>query len=1098
MAGADFTPNPALLRFPDISASHIAFVYAGDIYIAPRSGENPLRAYPLTTIPGVEGTPIGPRFSPDGTMLAYSANYDGNRDLYTIAVSGGAPTRCTFHPDSEALWDWTPDGRLLFSSSAFCGIGRQSQIFTLKPGEALPVRLPVPYGAEAAISPDGKTLAYAPLTSSAGRTWKRYQGGQATDLWLFDLDTRAARKATNWPGDDGLPMWHGSMLYYLSSQGESNTLNIWSCDSTADAHAQNTHLSEYDVKYPAIGPGDHGQGEIIYQAGAGLVILELATQVSTPVVISIPGDRPAIRSRSVNAAANIVTSRPAPTAKRIVIEARGDVWTAPAEKGSPRNLTRSNGAAERDPAWSPDGRWIACFSDARGEYQLTLIPSDATGQDSGATQIPVTQSNDRFLVSPVWAPDSKHIAYSDNAGAIWIASAGEGGWAGSEPQLVDQDTWGEGPQYEFSPDSRYLVYTKQGVNHLAALHLWNLELKTSTQLTSGRFFDSAPTFSLNGDWLAFASQRDFSAPQYENIHGLDFVYSDTQSLYVVPLRSDVKNPFAPTSDEEAGDKSADEAKEKDAEKEAGAGRMTIETEGFESRAIRLPVPSGQFSSVAFTHDHKVVYARVQGGGIDEAAVQIFDPADDKREQKMVIAGVSSFSITPDGKKLLVAKGSSTGYIDPAPDQKLEKTINLADLPMELAPQAEWNQIFTDAWRMVRQFFYDPSIHHLDWNAVRTRYSAMAAECASREDLAFVLGEMIGELNTSHAYIGAPGDVTQPASRSVGLLGCDFALENGAFRIARIIRGAPWDADARSPLLDLGVNVKEGQYLLAVNGVPVDISRSPYSAFQGLAGKTTSITISDSPTLDDSAREALVTPIGSEAGLRYRDWIERNRAYVAERTGNRVGYIHVPNTGINGQNELHRQYFGQVDLPALIIDERWNGGGQTSDRFIDLMHRPILNYRVRRYGLDIAWPPDAHQGPKCMLINGAAGSGGDLFPYYFRKRGVGPLIGMRTWGGIVGLTGNPAFIDGGSITIPTRAFFETDGTWGIEGHGVAPDIEVVDDPALMASDDPYEIRDPQLDAAIAEMLRQLEVNPYVPAKRPAYPNRSGAGLPEDEH
>lgn len=1101
-AFADFPPTSAMLRSPDISGEHVAFLYAGNIWVAPRHGPSKGEAYPLTTSPGAES---GPRFNTDGTLIAYAANYDGNREIYVIPVAGGIPQRVTWHPDSETLWDWTEDGRLLFSMSGFAGIGRQSQLFTVTPAGELPQRVPVPYGTEAAISPDGRMLAYTPM-GSAGRTWKRYQGGAASDIWLFDLVDRTARKITEWPGDDGLPMWLGTRVHYLSSQSESNKTVIWSYDSLTSDRRQITHNTDWDIKYPSIGPGANGQGEIIYQFGPALHVLDLSTGESVPFTVTVRGDRPNIRTKLRNAADNLTAIAPSPTAKRVVVEARGDIWTVPSEVGSPRNLTRSSGVAERDPAWSPDGRWIACFSDASGEYQVTLLPA---APDSADSPVQLTTTNDRFLSNPIWSPDSKRLAWSDNSGTMWVATAGSEGWGrGETPALVDTDTWGELMEAAFSPDSRLLAYTKQGTNHLAAVWLFNVDTGERTRLTAGRFHDASPAFSPNGDWLALTSQRDFSSPIYENIHGLDFVYDATEAIYIVPLRTDVKNPFAPKSDEEAlevasnkEEKIADEKRGEDKKEDgrSGAGEVpdtAIDATGFESRLIRVPVSSGRYGSVAFSHENKLLYTRTSTRG--EWTLYLFDPTDEKREEKSVLTGVSGFQMTADGKKTLVQQGERRAYIDPAPDQKTEKAISLGDLPVDVNPREEWNQIFTDAWRIVRQYFYDPGIHGLDWSEVRTRYSAMLADCVSREDLGYILGEMIGELNTSHAYVGSLGDIEAAPSRNIGMLGCDFSVENGAVRISRIIRGADWDADAIGPLSELGVDAKEGDYLLAVNGVPVDMRRSPYAAFESLAGLPTRLTLSANPTIDEGAREVLVRPLGSEAGLRYREWIERNRAYVEARTNGRVGYIHVPNTGINGQNELHRQYFGQVDLPGMIVDERWNGGGQTSDRFIDLLHRPILNYRVRRYGLDIAWPPDAHQGPKCMLINGAAGSGGDLFPYYFRKRGVGKLIGMRTWGGIVGLTGNPGFIDGGSITVPTRAFFETDGTWGIEGRGVGPDIEVIDDPALMASDNPYEVRDPQLDAAITQIMLELETNPYVPTRRPAYPDRSGAGLPEDEH
>jgi tricorn protease len=452
--------------------------------------------------------------------------------------------------------------------------------------------------------------------------------------------------------------------------------------------------------------------------------------------------------------------------------------------------------------------------------------------------------------------------------------------------------------------------------------------------------------------------------------------------------------------------------------------------------------------------------------------------------------VSNFQMSADGKKLLVMK-DGLAVIDAKEGQKIEDRMPLGDMKVQIEPRAEWRQILRDAWRVQRDFFYDPTMHGVDWERVYEQYAAMLPDCAAREDVSYIIREMISELNVGHTYYWG-GDHEPSHSESVGLLGCDYELHDGAYRIARILEGGDWDVDARGPLSQPGVDVKVGDYLLAVNGVLLDPARDPWAAFQGLAGKTVTLTVSDKPTIDDDARQVVVELLGSEDSLRYRAWVEKNRRYVEEKTGGRVGYIYVPNTGVDGQNELVRQFFGQIHKEALIIDERWNGGGQIPTRFIELLNRPVTNYWARRDGNDWTWPPDAHQGPKCMLINGLAGSGGDMFPALFKQSGLGKLIGMRTWGGLVGISGNPQLIDGGNITAPTFAYYERDGTWGIEGHGVDPDIEVIDDPAKMVDGG-----DPQLDAAIAHMLDELQRNPYVKPPRPAYPDRSGMGIREED-
>jgi len=493
------------------------------------------------------------------------------------------------------------------------------------------------------------------------------------------------------------------------------------------------------------------------------------------------------------------------------------------------------------------------------------------------------------------------------------------------------------------------------------------------------------------------------------------------------------------------------------------------------------------------HDGKIIYVRGAPRGSDaKPSIRIFDPNDEKEEEKTVVEGAGRFVISGDGKKLLVFKEETMAIVDAAADQKMEKPISTEGMSAQVEPRSEWRQVFQEAWRLQRDYFYDPNMHGMDWTAVREQYSGMLDDCASREDVGYVIAEMISELNVGHAYYRHGTAAEQAPSVSVGMLGADYELNGGAYRIVRIHEGAPWDLDARGPLSQPGVDVKVGDYLLAVNGVPLDPRKDPWAGFQGLAEKTITITVSDRPVMDEKVRQIVVKTLASEADLRYRGWIERNRQYVAEKTGGKVGYIYVPNTGVDGQNNLFRQFYGQMDRAALIIDERWNGGGQIPTRFIELLNRPVTNYWAVRDGHDWTWPPDSHQGPKCMLINGLAGSGGDMFPWLFRQSRLGRLIGLRTWGGLVGISGNPELIDGGEVTVPTFAFYEKDGTWGVEGHGVDPDLRVVDDPALMLAGG-----DPQLDAAIRLMQDEIERNPYKAARRPAYPIRTGMGIREED-
>jgi tricorn protease len=1084
----------AMLRYPDVSATHVAFVYADDLWLVPREGGV---ALPLASPPGLE---VLPRFSPDGSTLAFVGNYDGNRDLYTVPVAGGVPTRVTHHPGAETLCGWTPSGELLFFTNAFAGRTRQVQLFTVAAGGGLPARLPVPYGAFADVSADGRWLAYTPHTTD-NRTWKRYRGGMSTDIWLLDLVEKRSQRATTWEGTDTAPMWHAGALYYLSDDGPEHRQNLWRLDPRTLAREQLTRYADYDVKWPAIGPGPKGAGEIVFQHGSELALFDLGTKRARTLEVVIPGARAKLKPRSVDASEFVQSYDLGPSGKRVLVGARGDVWSLPAEAGSARNLTRTSGVAERDGTWSPDGKWVAWLSDASGEYELVVAPAAGRGEARM-----LTRGGGAFRRLLTWSPDSKQLVFSDKTGTLYLLDA-----AGGEPRVIEKDPWtGDliGTSPSFSHDSRWLTYASADADSgVSRIVLYEVASGARTVVTSGMFDDSVPLFDRKGDFLYFRRRGHFS-PLYGELD-TSFLYAGTEQLCLVPLRADQASPFAPVSDEEVakadgGDENDDETKDGEAKdgdekgKEKDAPKpVEITLEGFEARAVLLPVDPGVFGSIGVNDAGALMYVRRPIQGVEgEPAIHLFDaagydPRSEESKEKLVAAGKGGFGLSGDGKKLLAMGEGGPAIGDAKADTKLEP-LSLAGLEAEIDPRAEWRQIFHDAWRMMRDFFYDPHMHGVDWVAVRAQYEAMLADCASREDLSFVIREMISELNVGHAYYNG-GDVGAQPSRSVGLLGCDYALENGAYRIARIHAGGPWDTDARGPLSQPGVRVAVGDYLLAVNGMPLDVARDPWAAFQGLAEKTVTLTVSAKPTLDADAREVVVATLASEEELRYRAWIEEHRRFVAERTGGRVGYVYVPSTGIDGQNDLVRQFQGQLRKDALIVDERWNSGGQIPTRFVELLNRPATNYWARRDGHDWPWPPDAHFGPKCMLINGLSGSGGDAFPFYFKQAGLGKLIGTRTWGGLVGLSGYPPLIDGGEIECPSFAFYETDGTWGVEGHGVDPDIEVIDDPALMLDGG-----DPQLERAIALMLEELEQNPYRAPARPAYPNRSGMGLdPKDK-
>ena len=1212
-AGEARRPDAAMLRYPDVGPQKIVFLYANDLWVVDRNGGE---AEPLASPPGEE---LFPKFSPDGKAIAFTGNYDGDQDIYTLDVSGGVPFRVTHHPSTETLCDWTPEGKLLFFTSGLSGLNRMSKLYLVDARGGFPESLPVPYGADGAISPDGTWLAYTPYTRDA-RTWKRYRGGMATDIWLFNLRTHESKRITEWEGTDTLPMWHEKKVYYLSDMGPAARLNLWCYDTESGAREQVTHFTDYDVKWPSMGPGNKGQGEIVFQNGPGLYLLDLETSLSREVEVTIPGAKPRLRPRMVDASDYIQSWGISPTAKRAVVQARGDVWTLPAQHGSPRNLTRTNGTAERTPTWSPDGKWIAYFSDATGEYELYVMRSDGKEEPRQ-----LTSGSRTFYLNAVWSPDARYIAFSDKACKLYIYDMEK-----QEKRFVDKDPWTQNRpvRLSWSHDSRWIAYARSDEDsRMPSIHLYNVEEGKGYKVTSSFFGDALPVFDRQGDYLYFTSMRAFH-PSYSDVDGT-FIYDESQVLLAVPLRADMKHPWLPESDEETwkdkekkpekngkkgekgekkngdeatkkteaehpvsaatdavsgtwegtargtpsgdveftvhlrlladnkvegdlqmplfsgkvsgtwdpaakkvslvfhvpdggptvsivltihgddaegtwndptgtgtitakrvsgGEEEGEETKEgdkKEGAKKKAPEKLKIDLEGFEARAILLPLSRGNFRGLAVNDRNQLLYVR-EGEGI-----KLFDMKDKKKQEKTVTSSAGMFIISADGKKILVPRGGSAEIMNAAAGAS-GKSVVTRGMNVWIDPRVEWKQIFTDAWRIDRDFFYVANMHGVDWPAVRERYEKMVEDCNSREDVGYVIREMISELNVGHSYYRGGGDTEKGPRVSVGLLGVDFTLENGAYRIARIYQGAAWDVDARNPLLEKGIDVKEGDYLLAVNGVPLDSSEDPWAAFVGLAGRTVTLTVSENPVRDDKARDVVVKTLSSERKLRYRAWIEHNRAYVERKTQGKVGYIYVPNTGIDGQNDLVRQYFGQVDKAALIIDERWNGGGQIPDRFIEMLNRPVSNYWARRDAKPGMTPSWGHQGPKCMLINGLAGSGGDMFPWLFRHAKLGKLVGMRTWGGLVGISGNPGFIDGGGITVPTFGFYETDGTWGVEGHGVDPDIEVIDDPALMVKGG-----DPQLDAAVDLMLKEIELHPYRPPKPPAPPDRSGMGIREED-
>lgn len=1061
-----------LFRMPDVSATQIAFVYGDDVWVAPKQGGTAVK------LSSPDGSEMYPRFSPDGKTIAFSGNYDGNLDIYTIPVSGGIPQRITHHGMADVLQDWFPDGRnLLFSSSMHSGKQRFSQFYKVSAAGGLPEKMPPAYGEFACFSPDGGKLAFV-FKSQAYRTWKRYRGGTAADVYTFDLNSFASENITQNDANDEFPMWHGDNIYYLSDAGREQRYNIWAYNVNTKKRRQITHFKDFDVIFPALGPE-----EIVFTAGGKMYLLKLSNDAQTEVKIQVTDDFTAAKPRKENVRKYAQNYSLAPDGNRLLVEARGEVFSVPAQKGFTVNLSQSSGSAERYPAWSPDGRYAAWWSDKNGEYQLVL--HDLTRPNAAET---LTNFTSGFRYKIYWSPDSKKLVFVDQAMKIQVYDRDT-----KTTSLIDQapDLFEGGLQgfrVSWSADSRWVAYEKSTDNGNPALFIYDTKDKQTRQVTSGFYPDYHPTFDPNGKYLYFITNRHF-APAYSEFENA-FIYNKSNQLAVITLQKDSLSPVFTQNDTvavkvDSGQKpKTDKAEKKEddqAKKDEDVKPVRIDFDGLEQRTVILPLKAGNYGNLAVS-GNKLLYLTVMpqppadGPGL---ALMYFDF--DAREEKQIADGINGYELSADGKKVLLIKRDQLAVVKPEPDQKMDKPVPLDKLEMDLAPREEWQQLFSDVWRLERDYFYDASMHGVDWPAMRKRYGELVPYAASRSDVNFLIGELIGELNASHTYRGG-GDMEAPKQKATGYLGVDWALENGYYRIKKIVRGAPWDTEVRSPLDAPGLRVQEGDYVLAVNGRPLNAAADPWAAFEGLAGTAVELTVNNKPGWD-GARNIAVETLSDETRLRNLAWIEENRQLVDRLSGGRIGYVYVPSTGIDGQNELVRMFYAQWNKPGLIVDERFNNGGQIPDRFVELLNRKPLAFWAVRDGKTWQWPPVGHFGPKAMLINGWSGSGGDAFPDYFRKAGLGPLIGTRTWGGLIGISGSPQLIDGGYVTVPTFRMYNPDGSWFKEGYGVDPDIEVPEDPTALAKG-----KDPQLERAIQEVMAKLkDAKPSVPPP-PAKENR----------
>ena len=1059
-----------MIQYPDVSQTQIVFNYGGDLWLVQKQGGT---AYKLSSPAGQE---LFPRFSPDGTQIAYDANYSGNTDIYVINAKGGIPTRVTNHGMAERLVDWYPNGKdLLFASSQFSGKQRFSQLFKVSSKGGLPDQLQLAYAEGGSFSPDGKKIVFTPR-SRAFRTWKRYRGGMNSDVWIYDLEKNTAERIINNDYSNEFTMWNNDKIYWITDRGTEKRYNIWSYNLSSKEMKQLTKFNDFDIHFPAMGPE-----EIVFEAGGRLYLFNLSTEKTTEVKVNVVTDEISLMPKTENVSKLISNASISPDGKRAIFEARGDLFNVPAQNGPSINLTKTNGVAERYPAWSPDGKNVAYWSDRSGEYELTLKDLEKPENEKKLTSL-----GKGFRYNLFWSPNSKMLAFIDKAMTIYVYDLDKDKMMKVDKALYFMHGGAQGFNASWSSDSRWMAYSRDLENQSNAIFIFDSKEGKTHRVTSGYYSDTNPAFDPDGKYLYFTTNRTLN-PVYSDI-GNGWIYPNTTNLAVATLSSETPDPLSPKVDTSSvkkeepkkDDKESVKDKSKEGKKEESKEKIKdvkITLENFENRVVIIPVPAGNLGSVQAVSG-KVVYMRNPNSGSADkkSSIKFFDF--DKREEKTIVDDANGFAISADGKKILVAKSGQFSIVDIAENQKLDKLMPTSQLEMVIDPRVEWKQIYKDSWRLFRDYFYDENMHGVDWDKLGEQYGKLVDNCATRWDLNYLIGELISELSSSHTYRGG-GDTDEAQTKNTGYLGIDWEIQNGAYKIKHIVKGAPWDTEVESPLALPGVKVKEGDYILQVNGVSLDVNEAPWIFFQGLADKTIELTVNDKPTIE-GAHNIYVQALSDETRLRNLAWIEGNRKHVEEASNGRIGYIYVPSTGTDGQTELVRQFAAQMTKEGLIIDERFNNGGQIPDRFIELLDRKPLAFWSTRDGAMWQWPPHAHFGPKAMLINGWSGSGGDAFPDYFRKAGLGKLIGERTWGGLIGISGAPSLIDGGNVSIPTFRMIDPDGKWFKEGHGVDPDIEVLDDPAKLAKG-----IDAQLDRAIAEVMKELETNkfkaPDVPAK-----------------
>ena len=1073
-----------LLRFPDIHGDKVVFTYAGDLWTAPSTGGLATR---LTAHPGLE---MFAKFSPDGKWIAFTGQYDGDEQVYVIPAAGGVPKQLTFYTARGPLpprwgydnqvYGWTPDGKSVFFRSLRDGWDlADSRIYTVPTTGALGEALPMPISGGADLSPDGRKVVYTPFARDF-RTWKRYQGGWAQDLWIFDLATHDAKKITDTPRTERDPMWIGDKIYFNSDR--TGTLNLYSYDPGTGATTQLTKSSQWDVRWPSAGE----DGQIVYEMDGELNVFDTRTGQARHLSIEVPSDGLYSRPSQVSAAKQIEDAALSPKGERAVFVGRGDIFNVPIEKGVTRNLTRTSGAHDKAARWSPDGRKIAFISDATGEEEIYVMDALGTGKPEQ-----LTSGGKAMRYAPEWSPDGKRLAFADKDRNLYVLTL-----ADKKLTLVAHNARREIRRYVWSPGSDYLAFPLTDPNTFRSIWIWGVEDGKLHRVTGEDFDEFQPAWDPQGKYLYYLSGRAF-VPQFDAID-FNFALDRNIGIYALALRKDVGNPFPPEEDKvtvgedkkDGKDKkeTKDEEKGKGEEKkEKKAAPTKIDFEGLAGRVARVPVPFDDYNALSAA-EGKLVYLKLPPQSIGEPAsppeLRIFTFKD--RKAATLTDGVNDYDLSRDGEKILVSQNGQFNLYDAKPEGKdSKKAIDTSGMVEDRVPAEEWAEIFREVWRRYRDFFYVANMNGYDWEALRRQYEPLAASVGHRSDLNYVIGEMIAELNNSHAYV-VGGDFDLPPRPKVALPGARFELDKtaGRYRIARIFAGQNEEETYRSPLTEVGVDVHEGDYVLAIDGEELAANDNPYRLLRHKADRPVRLTVNSKPTLEGS-REITFRPLDTETNLIYLAWITRNRERVTELSHGRVGYIHLPDMGEDGMREFLKQYFGQVRKEGLIVDVRENGGGFISQTLLERLARRPLAVDYGRTNEDPQpYPAVVFYGHMACLLNEGSGSDGDIFPAMFRELKLGPLIGTRTWGGVVGISDHGPLIDGGQIFVPEAGSVSLAGKWIIEGHGVDPDIVVENDVKSVIDG-----RDPQLERGVAEVMKKIQEDPKAFPPRPPDPVRT---------